>query len=153
MDVQTGEILAMANYPDFNPNNIKRGDGQHEDPFVSDPFEPGSVLKTFTAASALENKKASKQTNYFCEKGEFIVNGHKINEAESKKKYEWLSVQEILRYSSNIGTTKIAFDLGLPLLKKSLQEVGFGSKTEIELPGESRGIFNYDKNSAKDSVK
>ena len=118
-------------------------------PFVSDPFEPGSVLKTFTVASALENKKASKQTNYFCEKGEFIVNGHKINEAESKKKYEWLSVQEILRYSSNIGTTKIAFDLGLPLLKKSLEEVGFGSKTEIELPGESRGIFNYDKNSAK----
>ena len=150
MDVQTGEILAMANYPDFNPNNIKRGDvANMKIPFVSDPFEPGSVLKTFTVASALENKKASKQTNYFCEKGEFIVNGHKINEAESKKKYEWLSVQEILRYSSNIGTTKIAFDLGLPLLKKSLEEVGFGSKTEIELPGESRGIFNYDKNSAK----
>ena len=150
MDVQTGEILALANYPDFNPNNIQKEDvARMKIPFVSDPFEPGSVLKTFTVASALENRKASKQTNYFCEKGEFIVNGHKINEAESKKKYEWLSVQEILRYSSNIGTTKIAFDLGLPLLKKTLEDVGFGAKTNVELPGESRGIFNYDKNSPK----
>ena len=55
-------------------------------PFVSDPFEPGSVFKVFTVASALENKKASKMTNYFCEKGSYYVDGHQINEAESKKK-------------------------------------------------------------------
>ena len=75
------------------------------------------------------------------------MQGHIINEAESKKNYEWLSVQEILRYSSNIGTTKIAFDLGLSKLK-TLEEFNLEEKTGIELPGESRGIFKYDDNTS-----
>jgi len=118
-------------------------------PFVTDPFEPGSVFKVFTVASALENKKATKLTNYFCERGSYYVDGHQINEAESKKQYEWLSVQEILRHSSNIGTTKIAFDLGIDLLLKDLDKLGIGKKTGVEIPGESRGIFKYDKDSSR----
>ena len=150
MDVETGEVLAMANYPDYDPNNISGADiKKMKIPFVTDPFEPGSVFKVFTVASALENKKASKMTKYFCEKGSYMVDGHQVNEAESKKQYEWLSVQEILRHSSNIGTTKIAFDLGLDLLKKDLEKLGIGKKTNVQLPGESRGIFNYDKQSSR----
>ena len=129
MDVESGEILAMANYPTYDPNQIRAEDiPRMKIPFVSDPFEPGSVFKVFTVASALENKKATKRTNYYCEKGSYIVEGHQINEAESKKKYEWLSVQEILRYSSNVGTTKIAFDLGIDLLLKDLEKLGHWKK-------------------------
>ena len=150
MDVESGEILAMANYPTYDPNKIRQEDiPRMKIPFVSDPFEPGSVFKVFTVASALENNKATKMTNYFCERGSYYVDGHQINEAESKKKYEWLSVQEILRHSSNIGTTKIAFDLGIDLLLKDLVKLGIGAKTGVELPGESRGIFKYSQESSR----
>ena len=149
MDVATGEILAIANYPNFNPNKIRKEDIPFMKlPFISDPFEPGSVFKTFTIASALENTVADKSTNYYCERGRLNVQGHIINEAESKKTYEWLSVQEILRYSSNIGTTKIAFDLGLTKLKKTLEDFNLDQKTGVQLPGESRGIFKYDDNTS-----
>ena len=148
MDVETGEIVALANYPTFNPNNIKSSDVQNmKVPFVTDPFEPGSVFKVFTIGSAIENKKANKRTNYYCEKGSYLVDGHTINEAESKKKYEWLTVQEILRHSSNIGTTKIAFDVGLNILERDFKKLGIGKKTGIELPGESRGIVKFDDKS------
>ena len=69
-----------------------------------------------------------------------------ISEAESDKKFEWLSVEEILKYSSNVGTTKIAFDLTFPKLKLTLDKFKIGMKTGIELPAESRGIFTKDKN-------
>lgn len=147
MDVQTGEILAMANYPTFDPNKVKKSDKKYRKlSFVSDPFEPGSTFKLFTAASALENKIATPNTNYYCEGGKLRVSGHIINEAESAKKYEWLSLEEIIRYSSNIGTTKMAFDLTFPRLYKTLESLGIGVKTDIELPGESRGILINDEN-------
>ncbi len=147
IDVKTGEILAMANYPTFDPNQYnKYGQSHRKLSFISDPFEPGSTFKTFTIASALENGIATPDTNYYCEQGKLKVEDHIIREAESKKKYEWLSVAEILKYSSNIGTTKIAFNLTYPKLKATLTEFGFGKKAGIELPGESRGIFNYSEN-------
>ncbi len=142
MDAKTGEILAMANFPTFDPNEVTKSDLKYRKlSFVSDPFEPGSTFKIFTAASALENKIATPNTNYYCEEGRLKVSGHTIKEAESKKKYEWLSLEEIIKYSSNVGTTKIAFDLTFPRLNKSLKDFGIGKKTGIELPGESRGIF------------
>ena len=74
------------------------------------------------------------------------MEGHIINEAESEKGHEWLSVKEILKYSSNIGVTKMAFDLTYPKLKKTILKFGFGERTGIEIPGESRGIFNESEN-------
>ncbi len=145
MDVETGEIWAMANYPSYDPNNI--GDSkphQRKLSFVSDPFEPGSVFKTFTIAAALENKIVRPDTNYYCEKGQLQVNNHIISEADTAKVYDWLSVSDILAHSSNIGTTKIAFDLTFQKLKLFLAELNFGQKTGIELPGESRGILTSD---------
>lgn len=146
MDAKSGEILAMANYPSYDPNKYKNyPQNLKKVPFVSDPFEPGSIFKTITIASALEQKIATAQTNYYCEKGSFLVQGHTISEAEYKKNYEWLSIGDILKYSSNIGTTKIAFDLTYPRLKKTLIDFNFGQKTNIEVPGESRGIFDLTK--------
>ncbi len=142
MDVETGEILAMANYPSFDPNEVGKSKARDRGlSFIASPFEPGSTMKSITVASAFENKISTPETSYYCERGAFEINGHVISEAESKKKFEWLSVKEILEHSSNIGTTKIAFDLTYPKLKKTFLDFGFGKKTGIELPGESRGIM------------
>lgn len=147
MDARTGEILAVANYPTFDPNNLIRAQKDFRKlSFVSDPFEPGSTFKVFTVASALENKIARIDTNYYCERGQLKVGDHVITEAESRKKYEWLSVEEIIMYSSNIGTTKMAFDLTYPRLNETLRDFGFGKKTGVQLPGESRGIYNENEN-------
>ncbi len=147
MDSRTGEILAIGNYPNFDPNKWREGNGQARKlSFVTDPFEPGSNFKTITVISAFENKIATADTSFYCERGRLKVEDHIISEAESKKKFEWLTVEEILRYSSNIGTTKLAFDLTFPKLKKTIEKFGFGQKTGIEIPGESRGIFTSDKN-------
>lgn len=132
MNSKNGEILAMANYPNTPAGKI---------PFISDPFEPGSVFKIFTLASALEENLIDLQTSYFCEKGSFKVQDHIITEAEAWEKFEWLTVAQIIEKSSNIGITKLAFDTTYPVLKKYFQKFRFGEKTGIELPGESRGIF------------
>ncbi len=147
IDATTGEILAMANYPTYDPNVLKKSERDFRKlSFVSDPFEPGSTFKVFTVASALENKIARIDTNYYCERGYLKVEDHVITEAESHKNYEWLSVEEIIMYSSNIGTTKMAFDLTYPRLNETLREFGFGKKTGIEVSGESRGIYNDNEN-------
>lgn len=147
MDAQTGEVWAVANYPTFDPNNIKKATlGSKKLSFITDPFEPGSVFKTLTIASALEHKIVKKDSNYFCERGKFRVGNHFINESDNNHVYEWLSVEDILKYSSNIGTTKIAFDLTYPLLKKTLNKFRIGQKTGIEVPGESRGILDKKEN-------
>ncbi len=147
MDSQTGEILAMANYPTFDPNSVK---GSSPDArklaFAIDPFEPGSSFKIFTVASALEHKVATKNSTYYCEQGKIKIDGHWVSEAESHEKFEWLSVTDILKFSSNVGTTKIAFDLKFPKFKETLKSINIGEKTGVEVPGESRGIFTEAEN-------
>lgn len=142
IDAQTGEILAIANYPTFDPNNVKGSAPESRKlSFAIDPFEPGSSFKIFTAASALEHKVAKIDSTYYAEQGRMRVDNHWIKEAESHEKFEWISVADIIRYSSNVGTTKLAFDLTFPKFKETLKELNFGNKTGIEVPGESRGIF------------
>lgn len=142
MNALTGEIMAVANYPTFDPNHFSKSSAQSRKlSFITDPHEPGSTIKTLTVISALENKIVRPDTNYYCEHGKFKVDNHYIREAESSKKLEWLSVADILKYSSNVGTTKIAFDLKYPLMANTFKKMGIGSKTGIEFPGESRGIF------------
>lgn len=144
---ENGEILAIANYPSFDPNIYRKFQPKlRKLSFVTDPFEPGSIFKSLTIASALENNIVNSDTNYYCERGKLKVGNHYITEAESKKTYEWLSVLDILKYSSNIGTTKIAFDLTYPRLKETMDKFDFTKKTGIEVPGESRGILNKEKN-------
>lgn len=144
MDAESGEILAMANWPSFDPNNATSSPTENRKlAFVTDPFEPGSIFKTFTIAAALENNVAKPEKRYFCEYGKMRVGNHTIGEAEddNKHKFEWLTVSEILKYSSNVGTTKLAFDVKYPSLKATLKKFGIGEKTGIEVTGESKGIL------------
>ena len=145
MDAFTGEILAMANYPTFDPN-VSTSGKKTKLSYITDPFEPGSIFKTLTIASALENNLITEETSYYCERGKYKVGNHYISESDNKHTYEWLTVNDILKYSSNIGTTKIAFDLTYPALKKTLDKFNIGNKTDIEFPGESRGISDKEKN-------
>ena len=142
LDAATGEILAIANYPTFDPNDVR---GSAPDArklsMAIEPFEPGSSFKIFTVGSALENKVAKIDSTYYAEQGRMRVDNHWIREAEAHEKFEWISVADIIRYSSNVGTTKLAFDLKFPRFKQTLKELNFGNKTGVEVPGESRGIF------------
>ena len=143
IDVSNSEILAMANYPSFDPNRLSKRDKSYRRPsFITDPFEPGSVFKIFPIISALENKIITPETNYFCEEGRFKIGNHTITESDPSRKYQWLSVSDIIKHSSNIGMVKIAFDLTFPLLDETIRKFGFGNKTNIQIPGESRGIYN-----------
>jgi cell division protein FtsI (penicillin-binding protein 3) len=143
MDAETGEIWAMANYPSFDPNDVKNTKlSERRLSFVSDQFEPGSTFKTLTIASALEHNIVKPDTNYYCEKGKYLVGNHYISESDNKHAFEWLSVEDILKYSSNIGTTKIAFDLTYPNLKKTLDKFKIGVRTGIENPGEAKGSID-----------
>lgn len=151
MDAETGEILAIANYPTFDPNKATSFPQEHRKlAFVTDPFEPGSIFKTLTIASALENKIAKPETKFFCEYGKIKVQNHWISEAETHEKFEWLTVSDILKFSSNVGTTKIAFALKYPKLRETLDKFKIAQKTGIEVKGESKGILSY---KAKDKVR
>lgn len=151
MDAETGEILAIANYPSFDPNKAATFPQENRKlAFVTDPFEPGSTFKTITVASALEHKVAKAETKFFCEYGKMKVQNHWISEAETHEKFEWLTVSEILKFSSNVGTTKLAFNLKYPKLRETLDKFQFAQKTGIEIKGESKGILSY---KAKDKVR
>ncbi|MBA2404415.1 MAG: penicillin-binding protein 2, partial [Bdellovibrionales bacterium] len=144
MDAETGEILAIANYPTYDPNKVTAYPPENRKmAFVTDPFEPGSIFKTITIASALEHKVAKPETKFFCEGGKMKVQNHWISEAETHEKFEWLTVGDILKFSSNVGTTKIAFSLKYPKLRQSLDKFQFAQKTGIEVRGESKGILSY----------
>ena len=146
MDAETGEILAIANYPSFDPNKPSSSPQENRKlAFVTDPFEPGSIFKTITITSALENKVAKPETKFFCENGKMRVQNHWVSEAESHEKFEWLNVGDILKFSSNVGTTKIAFSLKYPKLRDSMDKFKLAQKTGIEVRGESKGILTYKK--------
>lgn len=147
MDAETGEILAIANYPTFDPNKASSFPQEHRKlAFVTDPFEPGSIFKTLTIAAALENKIAKPETKFFCEYGKMRVQNHWISEAETHEKFEWLTTSEILKFSSNVGTTKIAFAVKYPKLRETLDKFHIARKTGIEIKGESKGILSYRAN-------
>jgi len=139
MEPQTGKILAMANYPNFNPN------AYHQYPFqslrnraVADSFEPGSTLKVFLVGAALEEKLVSPNDSFNCENGSYSIGGRTIHDTH---KYGTITVSEILKYSSNIGAAKIGSKLGQQRLHNYLKNFGFGSRTGIELPGEAPGLL------------
>ena len=144
MDVETGEIIAIANYPTYDPNEVGKYPLESRKlAFVTDPFEPGSIFKAITIASALEHKVATSDTKFFCEYGKMKVQNHWISEAETHEKFEWLTLSEILKYSSNVGTTKVAFALKYPKFYETLKKFHFGEKTGVEVRGESKGILSY----------
>jgi cell division protein FtsI (penicillin-binding protein 3) len=139
MDPQSGELLAMANEPGYNPNSFnKYGPDRWRNRAITDCYEPGSVLKVFVAAAALERGLFSPKDNLWCEQGAIEVAGHTIRDTGS---YGNLSFSQVLEHSSNVGAVKIGLALGRKQLYNCLHNFGFGAPTGIDLPGEVGGIL------------
>lgn len=138
MDPHTGAILALANRPNFDLNeHAKMSKDQIRNRAICDLFEPGSVFKIITASAALEEKKVNEEDKLFCENGSYRVVSHILHD---HRPHGWLTFQEIIEQSSNIGTTKVAQMLGGDILYKYIKLFGFGSKLGIDLPGEISGL-------------
>jgi cell division protein FtsI (penicillin-binding protein 3) len=140
MDPKTGEILAMANEAGFNPNNINGLTPEKwRNRAITDYFDPGSTFKPFLVAGALEEKTIRESEKFYCEDGNYTVANRVIHEA-NRKRHGQLSVRDILKYSSNIGSVKIAQKMGKEKFYQYIDNFGFGMKTGIDLPGESPGL-------------
>jgi cell division protein FtsI (penicillin-binding protein 3) len=141
MDPSSGEILALANYPPFNPNEpSKHATAHRRNRAVVDRFEPGSTVKPFTMAAALAAGAVKPNQSINCENGVTRMGGRRLHDAHP---YEWLTPTQILAYSSNIGTAKIAQDLGKKDLYRAFRRFGFGEPTGLGLPGETAGILRH----------
>lgn len=137
MDVDSGDILAMANYPRFNPNSYWQFPQAYwANHAVVDLFEPGSTFKTMLVASALESGKVKPTDRFFCENGSYTVGKHVVSDHHG---YGWLNVRDILKVSSNIGVTKIAQKIGKKTFYDFMVKMGFGAKTTSDFSIESSG--------------
>jgi len=137
---QTGEILALAVRPTFNPNNFwDYSPSQWRNRAVTDAFEPGSTFKIFLISSALEERIFQPQDIFYCENGSYFLEDRVIHDLH---KYGWLTLTKIIKYSSNIGACKIAENLGKKRFYCYIRKFGFGSKTGIDLPGETNGLLS-----------
>src|SRR5262245_34147673 len=135
----TGEILALANWPKFNPNSP--GETKPEarmNPAVIGIYEPGSTFKLITLAAAIDQNLTRPEEVFDCENGAVVLSGHKIHD---HKKFGMLSVSQILAQSSDVGAIKVALRLGQSKFYEYIRAFGFGQKTGIELPWESRGML------------
>ncbi len=137
MDPWTGKILAMANYPTFNPNSFRQYPTFNlRNRAVADSFEPGSTFKVFLLSAAIEEKLVRPQDTFNCESGRYSFGGRIIRDDHPHAR---ASVAEILKYSSNIGSAKIGLKLGDDRLYRYLKSFGFGDKSGVDLPGEASG--------------
>ena len=137
--VPSAEILALAHYPYFNPNNFRDSKpGIWRNRAVLDLFEPGSTIKPFLVAAALAEGVCTSKSIYFCENGRWRLGTSEINDTH---KYGWLSVNRIIRYSSNIGAAKIGLDLGAEIYFNYLQRLGFNRAVDLPFPGCSKGLI------------
>jgi cell division protein FtsI (penicillin-binding protein 3) len=140
---KTGALLALAHYPFFNPNAFGRYNREAwRNRAITDPYEPGSTMKIFSAAAALESGASTPNTIYYCENGTYPIGAHTIHDTKS---YGWLSLQQIVKYSSNIGAVKVVEKVGPQTLYEYLQAFGFGNRTGIDCPGESPGTLSHFK--------
>jgi cell division protein FtsI (penicillin-binding protein 3) len=138
-DPGTGEVLAMANYPTFNPNSPTAVPTfYHVNRSVSLPYEPGSTFKVVTVSAALEEGLTTPLEIVDCQMGGIVLAGHLIRDWQP---FGMLSVREIIHHSSDVGTIKLGLRVGERRLHEHIRRWGFGEKTGIELPAESRGIL------------
>jgi cell division protein FtsI (penicillin-binding protein 3) len=143
MDPDNGEILAMANIPTFDANRFHRySPKQWRNKALTDTFEPGSVMKAFLLAAVLDDGVVDKHDIFFCENGSYKVADRIFNDT---KEHAWLSLAQIIKYSSNIGAAKVGEKLGKKSLYRYYKRFGFAEKTGINLPGEGRGALRHYK--------
>lgn len=140
MDPHSGEIMAMANRPVYNPNFPKDAKPEQKLNFaVSGAYEPGSTFKTITAAGAINCGKVTIDTEVFCENGTMVYKGGVLKDHHP---YGMLSVAKIIAKSSNIGAVKLGLGMGSEKFYTLVRDFGFGARTGITLPGETRGILH-----------
>ncbi|MFC1617453.1 peptidoglycan D,D-transpeptidase FtsI family protein [Candidatus Margulisiibacteriota bacterium] len=148
MDPQTGEILAMVNYPDFNPNNWNNyASFLFKNRCLTDLYEPGSTFKTVTLAAAIEEELVATNTVLFVPE-KLKISNRVIKEAHRRKKGEssQKSITDIMRESLNVGTSIIAQKLGEYRFYNYIKNFGFGKRSGIESAGEVSGILRHPKN-------
>jgi len=137
MEPATGKVLAMAVAPLFNPNQYKKYERKTwRNRAITDEFEPGSTFKTFLMASALEENIIKPKDIFFCENGSYRVANRVIHDTHP---HGWLNATKILKYSSNIGVSKIARHLGSELFYQHIRKFGFGEETGVAFPSEANG--------------
>jgi cell division protein FtsI (penicillin-binding protein 3) len=152
MDPKTGEILALANYPTYNPNELPQpGDdlGDREDQAVTAPFEPGSVFKVITISAALETTSLRPETVVSCGNGSITIAGRTIHDHNS---YSALPVEDVLARSSNIGAINIGLKVGDRNMFDYVHRFGFAKRIGVPLPGESPGLLRPLKLWQKSSI-
>lgn len=151
MDPKTGEMLAMAVKPSFNPNEfIKYAPEEWRNRIVSDPYEPGSTLKVIVASAALEDKVASPSEPMFFGEDKIDIDGEIIHDTVKEKGR--LSFRDVIKRSSNVGAVRIGMRLGKERLYSHLKSFGFGERTDIDISGESKGILRQTREWSKRSI-
>jgi len=137
IDVRTGEILALANYPSFNPNNRARLTGaQLRNRVITDLFEPGSTLKPFTIALALESGKLTPNTAISTAPGSMTIAHYTIHDTHPAAS---LSLSQVIQKSSNVGAAKVALAMPSAAMWSMFQSVGFGEAPQLDFPGAAAG--------------
>ena len=143
MDPQTGAILAMASLPDYDPNRPSASPTENQkNKAITDQFEPGSTYKVVAATAAVATQTVSLFDEFYCEDGQFTVAGKTITDHE---KFGLLTFPQIIAHSSNVGTIKIAQELGRNPLYQYSRDFGFGTLTGIRFPGETQGTLRQTK--------
>ncbi len=141
MDPGTGEVLAMASRPSFDPNSFNRySQEQYRNRCVQSAYEPGSTFKVFMAASALEYGIIRPDDKFDCEQGRYTMGGETISDI---KEHGLLTLGEVIVYSSNVGASKIGETMGKKRMYQAITEFGFGKKTGLAFPGESPGVLRH----------
>ncbi|MHC1729765.1 MAG: peptidoglycan D,D-transpeptidase FtsI family protein [Syntrophobacteraceae bacterium] len=139
LDAQTSEVLAMVNWPFFDPNLPDKKDAQlWRNRTVADAFEPGSTFKVFLMSAALEESMVRERDRIYCENGKCKLAGHLIKDVHP---YGWLTMPEVIQHSSNIAAAKIALHVGSEKYYRYIKGFGFGALSGIQLPGELKGIL------------
>ncbi len=137
LDVQTGEVLALANYPSYDPGNRKNLSGEQlRNRALTDIYEPGSTIKPLTVALALEQQKVTPNTQIVTEPGKMTINGATIGDVHN---YGSLTVSGVIQKSSNVGVVKIAQRMSARDMWESFHSVGLGQKPDLPFPGMASG--------------
>ena len=145
LNAKTGEVMALVGRPSYNPNDRSELKGElYRNRAVTDVFEPGSTVKPFTIAAALESGRYTVNTPIDTSPGYIQVSDHRIRE-DNNHNYGKIDLAHVIIKSSNVGASKIALSLGPERIWEMFTRFGLGSSTGSGYPGESAGLFNYYK--------
>jgi cell division protein FtsI (penicillin-binding protein 3) len=146
----TGELLAVANWPSFDPNAPGESPAEHRmNRAVAAMYEPGSIFKIVTVAAAIEENLTRPEEVIDCQMGAIWISGHRIRD---HKAFGLLTVSQVMAKSSDVGTIKLGLRLGASKFYEYIRAFGFGQATGIELPGENRGLLRRVENWTPGSV-